>query len=260
MAARKKAVAKRKTNTSIANIEQQLAEEAAQVNETIGNIGGNIIKVDQATGEYFEIPGLGQAPAPMKAVILDYISQNHLYEGKYNPNNIQPPICFGISRVVNAMVPSNNSPEPQADKCSECAMNEFGSDGNGKACKNSRLLALLPPDAEDDAEIMVLRVSPTGLKNFDQYVAGISKRFNKPPIGVVTEISIVPSGAGFTVAFGNPEPNTNLGSDFARRVDAQAMLEAEPDYSSYGEQSTKKAPRRAKKKVVARKKTTAKRR
>lgn len=57
-----------------------------------------------------------------------------------------------------------------------------------KACKNSRLLALLPVDADDETPIMVLKVSPTALKAFDSYVASVARSFQLPPLGVVTEI------------------------------------------------------------------------
>ena len=242
----KKAVAKR-APTDVANIQEQLAKEAAEIGNQVGSVSGNIIKVDQKTGEYFEVPGLGQAEAPMDVVIIDFVSQNTLYMGKYNANKIVPPDCFSISKVINQMEPSKNSPDKQAEACNGCPMNEWGSDGEGKACKNTRVLAVMPPD-EADGDIMLLRVSPTGLKSFDSYVAGVSKKFGQPPIGVLTEISIVPSGQGFTVAFGNPRPNEHLAEHFSRRPDAQAMLESEPDYSSQGTStkrvSKKKATRR----------------
>lgn len=228
----KKAITKR-SPTEVTNIQEQLAKEAAEIGTQVGSVSGNIIKVDQKTGEHFEVPGLGQAEAPMDVVIIDFISQNTFYQGKFNANKIVPPDCFAINKVINQMSPSKNSPDVQGEACNGCPMNEWGSDGDGKACKNTRVLAVMPPE-DADGDIMMLRVSPTGLKSFDSYVAGVSKMFGQPPIGVVTEISIVPSGQGFTVAFGNPRPNEHLADHFARRADAQAMLESEPDYSSQG--------------------------
>jgi hypothetical protein len=241
----KKAVVKR-APTDVAAIQEQLAQEAAEIGSSVGSMSGNIIKIDQKSGTHFEVPGLGQADSPMDVVILDFISQNTYYAGKYNANKIVPPDCIAIGKTINQMKPSGNSPDKQAEECNGCPLNEWGSDGDGKACKNTRLLAVMPPD-NADGDIMLLRVSPTGLKSFDQYVGGVSKKFGQPPIGVITEISIVASGQGFTVAFGNARPNEHLGDHFARRPEAQATLESEPDFSSAG--NTKRI---AKKKVVRR--------
>ena len=240
----KKAVVKR-APTSVANIQEQLAQEAAEIGKSVGNVSGNIIKIDQKGGEHFVVPGLGEAEAPMDVVILDFISQNTFYPGKFNAKSITPPDCIAIGKEINTMTPSENSPDKQAEACNGCPMNEWGSDGEGKACKNTRLLAVMPPD-DAEGDIMLLRVSPTGLKSFDGYVGGVSKKFGQPPIGVVTEISIVPSGQGFTVAFGNARPNEHLAEHFARRAEGQALLESEPDFSSAA------TTKRVKKKAVRR--------
>ena len=235
---------------AISDIQARIAAEAEAAQETVGRTTGNTIKVNQRDGT-LEIPGLGSAESPLDLVIVDYVTQNTYYEGIYNPNDPQPPICFAIGKKLNELKPSPNSPEPQAASCATCPMNEFGTaqNGVGKACKNSRILAVLPPDAADGEDLMRLPVSPSGIKSFDKYVNNLSTREKTIPITKITEVSVVPTNnVGYTVAFGNPRPNENLQNDFARYEEASAMLLQEPDMThSNGEQQatqTKAAPKR----------------
>lgn len=244
---------KKSTSTALTSAQTEIQKELEGLSDTVGNIGGNIIKLDQTRGEYFELPGLGQAESPMDVVIVDYIATNYFYPGKYNKDNIVPPDCFAIGRKLKDMKPSKNSLDIQSDSCAACPNNEFGSDGNGKACKNGRRLAVLPPDAAPDAEIMILNVSPTGLKNFDSYVVSVGAKMGTIPVGVITEVSIVPSkgGQGYTLAFSNPRPNENLEVDFQRRPEAAALITTEPDMTAKAVTApTRKAP--AKKRAASR--------
>ena len=63
------------------------------------------------------------------------------------------------------LVPSDNAPDKQNDSCRGCPMNSSAPPtGSGKARKNTRMLAVLPPDADSDTELWTLKVSPTGIK------------------------------------------------------------------------------------------------
>lgn len=232
MATRKKpaskAVATRKT-TDVANIDELLAQEAAGIQDQIGAPSSNKIRT---ADKVFTFPDGTVTPEPIRVVILDFVSQNKLYEGKYDPNNPIPPVCFAIGKVLKDMVPSDNSLTKQCDNCGQCPNNEFGSDGNGKACKNTRVLAVMAPDATEDDEVMTLEVSPTGLKSYDAYVATVTRLYGKPPIAVTTEVSFDENVSYSTLRFGNPEPNSNLAVHFAKREEAQVMITAEPDMSN----------------------------
>lgn len=181
---------------AISDIQARIAAEAETVQETVGRTTGNSIKVDQRNGT-FSIPGLGDAESPMDLVIVDYVTQNSYYDSVYNANDPKPPLCFAIGKKLNELKPSPNSPEPQADNCATCPMNEFGTaqNGVGKACKNSRILAVLPPDSAEGEDLMRLAVSPSGIKSFDKYVNGLSSRDKTIPITRVTEVSVVTAHA-----------------------------------------------------------------
>jgi hypothetical protein len=140
------------------------------------------------------------------------------------------------------MAPSKNAPLAQATDCQSCPNNQFGSDGNGKACKNSRVLAVLPPDADEDTPMWLLNVSPTALKGFDGYVANVVRVFQTPPIGVVTTVTFDDSVSFAKLVFSDPQPNENIGAHFGRQEEAKALLAVEPDVSQFVSQA--KAPAR----------------
>ncbi len=237
------AVAKR-GNTTPANIREQLSQEAANIQNQINAVGGSKIKTTDKT---FTFPDGTVDTGPIQLVILDFRSRNTLYEGKWDPKNPQPPSCFSIGTVIRDMEPSANSPEPQADDCSSCPMNQFGSDGDGKACKNTRLLAVMPPDATEEDEIYTLEVSPTALKRFDSYVATLSKMHGLPPVAFTTEVGFHPETTYSSLTFGNAEPldDKELAVMMAKRTEARTILEAEPNLDGVEKKAPKKkAPAR----------------
>jgi hypothetical protein len=237
-------VAVRKASAgAIVSIKEQIAAQAAAMADRIAPPGGSKIKL--APGS-FTLPNGTKTPGPLELVIVDFVSRNSFYEGAYDPNNIAAPVCFAIGTNPLKLVPSPNSPLPQAKDCASCPMNAFGSNGKGKACKNERSLAVLPPDADADTPLWQLNVSPTGIKGFDGYVAGVVRTFQSSPVGVVTTVELDPAQTYAALLFGNPSPNPNLGDHFGRQAEAQAMLAVEPDVSGYGvpKPPTKAAPKR----------------
>jgi hypothetical protein len=226
------AVAVKKVSANnIVDIRALLAKETESLGERVGAPGGDSIRVTQ--DKNFEMPD-GTTLTELKGVVIvDFVSTNKFYEGAYDPKNISPPACFAIGTNPSQMVASDNSPVKQADTCAVCPMNQFGSSGNGKACKNSRVLALLPADADEDTPLMILGVSPTALKAFDAFVTSIVRSFQLPPVGVMVDITFDPNSSYASLRFGNPQPNTNLANHFARKDEAQKRLATEPDVSQY---------------------------
>lgn len=242
--AKSPAVKKAGPGTSVVSIQERLKAEVAGIQERIGAPVGDVISVTQ--DKMFKLPDGTKHAGPMNVVIVDFVSGNFFYEGAYDPNNISPPACFALGTNPSQLVASDNSPLKQSDSCAGCPMNQFGSDGKGKACKNSRLLALLPVDADNETPIMVLKVSPTAIKAFDSYVASVSRSFQLPPLGVVTEIDFDDAVTYASLRFKNPHPNENIELAFNRRDEARARLMTEPDVSTFNvaPPPSKKAPAR----------------
>ena len=241
----KTSVAVRKpTNGSVVSIKDQIAAQVAAMGDRIAPPGGNKIKL--AAGSFTLTDGT-KTPGPVDLVIVDFVARNMFYEGDYDKDNIVPPVCFAIGSNPLKLVPSPNSPLPQAKSCAECPMNQFGSKGKGKACKNERSLAVLQPDADADTPLSVLNVSPTGIRGFDGHVAGIVRTFQNVPASVITTVSLDPNQSYPALLFSDPQPNPNFADHFARQGEAQAMLAVEPDVSSYGVEKpppAKAAPKR----------------
>jgi hypothetical protein len=247
---------KKPTSSAVVSIQEQLKAQAlAQANKIAPPSGINI-RITQ--DKKFQLPDGSTVEGPLDLVIVDFVSRNTFYEGTYDPKNITPPACFAIHPEPKQLVPSDNSPVKQADDCASCPMNQFGSAGTGKACKNSRVLAVLPPDATEDTPLWLLTVSPTALKGFDGYVGAVARTFQMPPISVVTSVDFNPGQTYASLTFSDPRPNENVAVHFARQAEAKELLAVEPDVSGYGQEAAK--PARAPARPVARKPAVAARR
>ena len=242
---------KKPASGAIVSIQEQLKAQAAAAASKIAPAGGNKIRYSKGK---FVLPD-GSEAETLDVVVVDFASVNLYYENGYDKDNIVPPNCFAIHPEPKGMVPSANSPDKQCDDCGSCPQNQFGSAGAGKACKNTRLLAVLPPDADADTPMWLLSVPPTAIKGFDGYVGSVLRTFQMPPVAVVTTVSLDPNEDYFKPLFGDARPNDNLEVHFARREEAEELLAVEPDVSSFGQ--TKAAP--ARKPAPARKTAGARR-
>lgn len=226
-----------KSSTSVVSIQDTLRKMAEQTAGQVAPPTGATIRITQ--DKKFLLPDGTKTEGPIELVIVDFLSANNFYEGAFDPKNISPPGCFAIGRIPTDLVPSDNSPNKQSDACSSCPMNQFGSDGSAKACKNERVLAVLPPDADATTPMWKLKVSPAALKGFDGYVSTVVRTLGVPPIGVITTVELDPSVTYAKLRFSDPRPNKNVADMLGRQAEAEALLSAEPDVSSY--QSPKKA-------------------
>lgn len=215
-----------------ANVAQQLAAEVAAITSRIGSPSGDRIKVTQ--GKRFRMPSGEEHAGPIQAVIVDFVSANFLYDGAFDPNDITPPSCAAIGQDIATLAAYDDAPEKQCDTCAACPMNQFGSAGRGKACQNTRLLYLLPPDGDAETPGMILKVSPTALRSFDGYVASIARSFSAPPVAVITEISLDPNVDYPSLRFGNPQPCPPelLQLALSRREEARQRLTTKPDFAA----------------------------
>lgn len=226
------AVATKKPSAgSIVSIQEALKAQAAAVSEKTAPASGNYIRVTQ--DKHFQLPDGTKTAGPMELVIVDFATKHAFYEGAYDPKALTPPACFALGSNPMKMVPSPNSPIKQAENCQECPNNQFGSDGDGKACKNSRLLAVLPPDADADTPLWMLATSPTANKGFDGFVAGVVRTFEMPPVGVIATVGFDPNVTYAKLVFSDPKPNPNVAVHFARQSEAKEALAVEPDVSSF---------------------------
>ena len=225
------------------DVKAMIAAQIAEIQGgALGSAGGDMISVTQ--DKNFKLPDGTITADPLDLIIVDFVSANSFYEGAYNPNDIQPPACYAVHKIIDQMSPSDKSPNAQASNCATCPMNQFGSAGNGKACKNSRLLAVLPADFTADSPIWVIKVSPTALKNFDKYVSSLARNGILPSM-VKTVVDFNPAETYAQLMFVDPQPLDEevIAAVFARQAEAKERLHQLPDFSAYGQSKPKVAPR-----------------
>lgn len=238
------AVATKKTSSlAVADIKAQLMKQAEDSKNRVAAGGGVSIRITQ--DKQFLLPDGVKTREPLELVVVDFVSRNEFYEGAFNKDDLVPPNCFAINPDFRKMVPSANAPEKQADDCASCPMNQFGSAGAGKACKNTRLLAVLPPDAEEDTPLWLLKVSPTAIKRFDSFVASVNRTHQMPPIAVVVTVGLDESSDYPSLVFSDPVPNENLQAHYPRIDEAKELLMREPDVSAFGAEKPKAPARKA---------------
>jgi len=240
------AIAKAKVNLP-ANINEQFANEVAALQKRISAPSGDRITVTQ--GKTFKLPN-GLEVDELECVIVDFVAANFYYDTQFDRNNIVPPKCFAIGLEPAGLVPSANSPDVQCEGgCAGCWANQFKSapNGRGKACSNTRLLGVIPLDADADTPIQILKVSSTGLKSFDGHVATVASKYGMPIRGVATKVSFSDdewASLRFSVIEALSTKDPLLAIAQSLKESTLTRLQVEPDVSTAANDS-KPAPRRA---------------
>lgn len=235
----------RVSRTDVAALDAKFANEAEQVKQMISAPGAPKISINRAGN--FQLPDSSELGNEIRVVVIDFITANRYYPGIYNAQNPTPPVCFAFGKVLADMAPSANSPEPQSDKCKGCPMDEFGSalTGRGKACKNTRELAvILEEDLEaDEPNIYQISVPPTGIRSFDGFVAQCLRVVSGPPIKAIVTIKAVPQGTYTTLQFADADNNPEYAYHAQFMEMARELISKEPDLSNYVPSSQQKGAR-----------------
>jgi hypothetical protein len=217
----------------IAKLQQHTLEERERIGKSSG---GDTISVNNGK-KLFEMPN-EQEVADFEGLIVDFAYCNSYYLGAYNPKVITPPACFALATTPTKLVPSDNSPIKQNDgPCATCQHDQFGTSptGGGKACKNSVLIAILPPDIGqiEKHDIWVLKTSPTAIIPFNKYASHVSG-MNVPLGAVRTKFYLDPDSTYASVRFEAVGVAVEcLDTVIARKEDAAKRLMQEPDVSQF---------------------------
>lgn len=185
----------------------------------------------------------------MEALVMAASFRNVWYAGAYDPNNIVNPNCFAIADNDDNMVPHPNVAEPVHETCTGCPKNEWASDpkgGRGKACKQTRRLVLLPgvavekgPEEILSAEMAVMDIPVTSVKNYSQFVNTLYASANVPPYAAIAEIAVVRDAkTQFKVQFRPMRviPTVELLEAVEKRLEGANKLSLEPyEETAHGE-------------------------
>lgn len=216
-------------NTLPADVRAALAAQVAGDISRLGAIGGkDTIRVTQ--DKKFELPN-GDILDELTAVVVDFVYRNEYYVGAFNRKDIKPPVCFAISPASADMTPSPRAPQPQDKSCAECQWNQYGTSpmGDGKACKNTVMLAVLPADATDDSPVWVIKTSPTAIRHFNSYVSKIARTAQVPVGAVMTKIFFDPANTYASLRFDVVGVNPKFAETSARFEEARARLLQVPE-------------------------------
>lgn len=247
----KNAVAVRPQGKSIANLEAEMAQEVATLKQQVASGGGRKLQISESntlvTPEGIE---LGES---VQLVIVDFTNRNYFYPNPYNKNNIVPPDCYSIGKLIADMKPENDSPQAQHDDCASCPLNQWGSGngGTGKACKNTAELAVLlvdpdNPEAHNEpkAPLYSLSVPPTSLKLFGGFVTAAARSTGGTPVKVIVTLRLESKGKYSLLHFEDPVPNPDWAAHYGRKVEAQDLITRKPDFAAAAAKAQSRAPQR----------------
>jgi len=200
-------------NKQLANYDEELAKLAKKVVKTEKPSASSVT----AKAGILAYNGTPCAGNKLDVIIIASTHANLFYEEKYDPNDIKSPVCYAYSEDPEEvdMVPHPKSPKPQAERCADCWANKWNSDpdgGKGKACKNSRRLALIPSGvtAEDlpTAEVATLSLPVmTVSKRWSPYVHKLATLFGLPPLAMITKLGTIPDQKSqFQITFDDVGP------------------------------------------------------
>ena len=196
---------------AVANYDDRLAQLAKKATMQEAAVSGGAFI--STKGGQFSFNGNVVPDGKLRCVVLDSVNENAYYGPyDYDPNNPASPVCFSLGRGEPEDGPHEKSEEPQNATCLGCPMNQFNTaaKGRGKACKNIRRLALLTEEGLEDIESATpafLKVPVTSLKAWASYVNNVNTAYHKPPLAVVTEITILPDpDTQFKLSFRMVEP------------------------------------------------------
>jgi hypothetical protein len=224
------------TSTQMTAYDKLIAEMAGEISNKVEAPSGNRIKCDSKSSKFILPDGI--EADELEVVVLDFNSHNQFYESAYTPGVVSVPTCFAIGDNPKALVPSKNAPQAQSENCAQCAMNAYGSNGNGKACRNSRLLAVIDPADMAEGPVYTISVPPTSIRAWDSYVSTLVARHKCPPIGVVTSISQDSDSQYIKLKFDMKRVlvSDELKAAFDRREEGKMAINAEPDVSGFAAQ------------------------
>jgi hypothetical protein len=230
------------SSKELVNIEEQFKQKALALQKQIQS-SGNFISTK---GKKFTTPD-GVEGKELRAVILAAAIRHEYYDQPFDKDNPSPPVCFAMGVDKDNMEPHETSIEMQIEEgenCNVCPMFQWRSDpnGKGKACKQQRILALLPAESPQ-GDILLLKVSPTGLKRINSYFGKISAGLGLP-VRYTTLITMHEESDYPSLVFEMEGENKGWKDMWARVDEAEKVLEAVPQYTQ-AEETEERQPVKA---------------
>jgi hypothetical protein len=259
-----KKLATRKPTQMSASTREKMEAQLAKIANRVDIGGGRMIRL---SNNRFVFPDETKVNGPLEVIVIDSLCWNTYYDEPFDKDNPIPPVCYAFGEEPKSLVPSENSKELQiepGESCQSCHWNEFKSAPNGKskACQNRRLLCVLPPDASEEDEEMLISVSPSAIQKYDAFVLRCRDEYGVTPVGVICQIDFNEAVEFTSLTFDIAGENPDIDYYFNKIGTARALLTNEPSYEDNAEEAPKRKAlpkKKVAKKKVAKKKASARR-
>jgi hypothetical protein len=216
-------------SNDLINVDEELKRRAEALKKNLGSQSVHISTKDKK----FNLPN-GVILDKLSCVVLDMRFWNKYYLKPWEPNVIATPECFAYGEDERSLIPSDGSPDKQADSCATCPHNIFPPNGGAKACKNFLIMAIMVPDLSDTT-VYTLSGSPTSLNNDKvRKLEGLKTYFKKitdvygHPIKAVTEFNLIDGKRGFKLHASFAGENGNYAEHAAYFDQAEKAITTEP--------------------------------
>lgn len=205
-------------------IEEEMAAEAQAMRDNLQVASAKISTQNKS----YTLPDGTMIGDSIQLVILGYTATNTMYKDEvYNKNTPSEVSCSAIvdMKIGGKMTPRANSADKQAECCGtwdkpECPMNEFGSAGKGKRCKNEYLLLVCLPT---DDKVLQLSIPPTATKEIAKSMGAILKEFGHTSQAIAT-FKFNPSQSYPLPIIVTADPNPMFKEHFTAGKEAMADL------------------------------------
>lgn len=201
-------MAKKTTENLPAVWDEKLAKYATAAAEAEKGSAGNFFGLK---GGILTFDGTPIPNNRMCVVILDSIHENVYFPDAFDPDNPSAPKCYAFSRSEETLAPHASVVErgtAQHPQCNGCKWNAFGTadQGKGKACRNTRRLAMIPagtyqndkiklftkPEEFTTSGIAYMKLPVTSVREYSAFVKQLSVVLKKPSFVIAAIVAIVP--------------------------------------------------------------------
>lgn len=167
MAVKKDELAKQQTNFNLLTLTQSISSDVIDEElDGLGSIPFDKAKIPSGGNLSFDLPGDSDeetiSTTEIEGVILYHHPINSYWPDKYNGGN-EPPQCSSFDGKTGIDISTG-----EVKQCSECPHNMYGSEGQGKACKNIHRCYIL---REGNPVPLLLALPPTSLSFLRNYIA-----------------------------------------------------------------------------------------
>lgn len=128
---------------------------------------------------------------PIEVCVLGFAHRRSFWKKQFRQGDTAPTDCRAIAFEEDKLVPHKSIESPINADCKSCPNDQWGTalnGGNGKACKNSVVLAFVSPLSGIGDTPFLIDLPPTSIKPWKQYLQKLFKS-DDHFLSVITEIA-----------------------------------------------------------------------